>query len=382
MDKRLGIVTAKVNNFDESGVRLLSYYAQEAIWNNQKVLPIIIDSCGGEVYSALAMIDVLKASNLEVITVSLGKTFSAGTLLLSYGKKRYATDNANLMIHEASNGGYGTATEMEAKAKQLKKVSNQMLELMSKNIGQAKDYFKILLKANDNQDLFMTAEEAKEIGLVTDIGYPAIADIFPEEVDLQEIESESESEDANLKILMKYTEPNFNFLNKQEEKEEIMDLNAIKAKLDDKAKKVIEELENKPTALQLELDKVKVDLQGYQQKITALEEEKNKLSEEADKDFITLAVANGKITKKDEVEELETLSALSGEKKQKYKNRILARASILPNDEIPNYGEKEYVEGSFQAKFQAFAKKEGIDLKDPKKLLEAQIQFAKNGGQN
>lgn len=380
MDKRLGIVTARVNNFDESGVRLLSYYAQEAIWNNQKVLPIIIDSCGGEVYSAFAMIDVLKASGLEVITVSLGKTFSAGTLLLSFGKKRYATENAELMIHEASSGTWGTASEVEVKSKQLKKLSDKMLELMATNCDQSKDYFKILLKANDNKDLFMNAEEAKEINLITDIGYPAIADIFPDEVNLKEIQSESEGEDANLKILMKYTEPNFNFLNKQEEKEEIMDLNAIKAKLDDKAKKVIEELEEKPTALQIELDKAKAEVREKEQKITALEEEKNKLSEQADKDFIASAVASGKITKKDESDELEILGALSGDKKQKYKDKLLARASVIPNDEIPDFNEKKFTEGSIQAQLESIAKKLSLDLKDPSQLVKAQLELAINGG--
>lgn len=380
MDKRLKVVTAQVNEFNSSGVRLLKYYIQDAIYNGQKVLPIVIDSCGGEVYSALAMIDALKASGLKAITISTGKTFSAGTLLLSYGEKRYGTENTDLMIHEASNGAYGTATEMEAKAKQLKKVSDKMLEMMAKNINQSKDYFKILLKANDNQDLYMSATEAKDIGLLTDIGYPALADIFPEEIDLQEIESESEGEDANLKILMKYTEPNFNFLNKQEEKKEIMDLNAIKAKLDDKAKKVIEELENKPTALQIELDKAKADLQGYEQKITALEEEKNKLSEQADKDFIASAVASGKITKKDEADELEILGALSGDKKQKYKDKLLARASVIPNDEIPDFNEKKFTEGSIQAQLESIAKKLSLDLKDPSQLVKAQLELAVNGG--
>ena len=69
MDKRLKVVTAQVNEFTASGVRLLKYYIQDAIYNGQKTLPIVIDSCGGEVYSALAMIDALKASTKALVSL-------------------------------------------------------------------------------------------------------------------------------------------------------------------------------------------------------------------------------------------------------------------------------------------------------------------------
>lgn len=81
-------VTARVNEFDEFASRMLSYNITEAKLNNQKSLPVVIDSYGGEVYSLMGMVDLLTNSGLDIITIATSKAMSCGAFFTCNRQKK------------------------------------------------------------------------------------------------------------------------------------------------------------------------------------------------------------------------------------------------------------------------------------------------------
>ena len=75
----------------------------------QKVIPVVIDSYGGQVYSLMSMIAAIESAELPVATIVEGKAMSCGAVLLSFGEQgmRFADPHATVMIHDVSSGGYG-----------------------------------------------------------------------------------------------------------------------------------------------------------------------------------------------------------------------------------------------------------------------------------
>lgn len=380
-DKRLDVVTAYVTNIDDWGVRILSYYIQEAIYKKQKVLPIIIDSYGGEVYAALSMLDSLKASGLEIITISKGKTMSAGTLLLSIGSKRYATENSTLMIHEASAGGHGTASAMANGAKHVKDMSNKMFDLMAENCNKPKGFFQDLVKQNDNQDLFMTAQEALNSGLITDIGYPSIAEIFPETPDIPEIESENQND--RLKILMSYSLPQKKDINNQVQEVQVVDLQSLKASLKPDQIKPIEALENQLLEAQKKesslINSVAEKEKQLSDIVAAHEKKLADIEANNDKTFLDSLKASSKLSQADYDSELSILASLSGNEKAKnaYKAKLSASSSVVPKQVGINEQDADLSNENLGKKIVAYAQANGLNLaKDYEKARQAVL----NGG--
>jgi ATP-dependent Clp protease protease subunit len=135
--------------------------------NPKKEISLYINSPGGVVTSGLAMYDTMQYIRPEISTVCVGLAASAGSLLLTAGRKgkRFSLPNSNIMIHQPSGGFQGQASDIEIHAKEILKTRDRLNRIYVKHTGQ--DLPKIELAME--RDRFMTPDEAKEFGLIDEV---------------------------------------------------------------------------------------------------------------------------------------------------------------------------------------------------------------------
>jgi ATP-dependent Clp protease protease subunit len=123
-----------------------------------------INSPGGIVTSGLAIYDTMQYIKSPVITLCMGMAASMGSFLLMAGEKgqRIALPNSRIMVHQPSGGFSGKATDIQRHAEDIIKTKRRLNELYAKHTGQPIEKVEETL----DRDYFMTAEEAKEWGLV------------------------------------------------------------------------------------------------------------------------------------------------------------------------------------------------------------------------
>ncbi|MDA0782179.1 MAG: ATP-dependent Clp endopeptidase proteolytic subunit ClpP [Proteobacteria bacterium] len=132
--------------------------------NPDKDIYMYINSPGGVVTSGMAMYDTMQYIKPDVCTLCVGQAASMGSLLLTAGAKgkRFILPNARVMIHQPSGGFQGQATDMEIHVKEILEIKKRLNQLYVKHTGKS---LTVIEKAME-RDNFMTAESAKEFGLV------------------------------------------------------------------------------------------------------------------------------------------------------------------------------------------------------------------------
>lgn len=135
--------------------------------NPSKEISLYINSPGGSVSSAMAIYDTMQFVKSDVRTLCLGQAASAGALLLAAGThgKRQCLPHSTVMIHQILGGYQGQGTDIQIHAKQTKRVSDQLTEILAKHTG--KSFGQI--ERDTNRDYFLTPEEALEYGLIDSI---------------------------------------------------------------------------------------------------------------------------------------------------------------------------------------------------------------------
>lgn len=167
-------VVVRVNKFDEDSARHFMHEMQRADFNKQSVIPVLIDSYGGQVYSLMAMVDVIKKSKKPVATVVTGKAMSCGAILFSCGTEgmRFVSPHATIMIHDASLLSLGKVEEIKADANEVDRLNKVGYRLMAQNCGQPESYFLDLVHERGHADWFLDAEDAKKHNLANHIRIP------------------------------------------------------------------------------------------------------------------------------------------------------------------------------------------------------------------
>ena len=142
----------------------------------QDVIPIVIDSYGGQVFSLLPMWDVIDAckKSKKIITIASGKAVSCGAALFTAGDLRYVEPGAEVMVHEVSAAAWGKNVEVQADAEHIKKLNARVLNKMSTNIGKSPGYFADKIHDRGHTDWWMEAQEALDVGIATNVGCPNI----------------------------------------------------------------------------------------------------------------------------------------------------------------------------------------------------------------
>ena len=167
-------VIIRVNKFDEASAKEFSNRMAAAQSTGQKVVPVVIDSYGGQVYSLMSMISAINSSELPVATIVEGKAMSFGAVLLSCGEQglRFADPNATIMIHDVSSGGRGKIEELKADVAEAERLDEKIFTMMARNCGKKDDYFKKKVFSKKHADWFMDAQEAKRHGLINHLRVP------------------------------------------------------------------------------------------------------------------------------------------------------------------------------------------------------------------
>ena len=130
----------------------------------KKQINVYINSPGGSVTAGLAIYDTMQFVKCPIATYCIGQAASMGAVLLTAGTKglRHALPNARIMIHQPSGGAEGKATDIEITAKEILRLKEVLNGILAKHSGK-----KMADVVNDTErDYFMSAEEAKEWGLI------------------------------------------------------------------------------------------------------------------------------------------------------------------------------------------------------------------------
>ena len=127
-----------------------------------KDIQLYINSPGGS-----AIYDTMQYIKCDVSTVCIGMAASMGAFLLSGGKKgkRFALPNAEIMIHQPSGGAQGQATEIQIAAEHILRTKKKLNEILAANTGKPLE----VIQQDTERDNFMSAEEAKEYGLIDEV---------------------------------------------------------------------------------------------------------------------------------------------------------------------------------------------------------------------
>ena len=130
----------------------------------EKDIHLYINSPGGSVTAGMAIYDTMQYIKCDVSTICIGMAASMGSFLLAGGAKgkRFALPNSEIMIHQPSGGAQGQATEIKIVAEHILKTRHKLNTILAQNTGQSLERIEI----DTERDNFMSAEEAKEYGLV------------------------------------------------------------------------------------------------------------------------------------------------------------------------------------------------------------------------
>ena len=162
LNDRIVMLSEEVNDTTASLIvaQLLYLEAQDP----DKDIQFYINSPGGSITSGMAIYDTMQYIKCDVSTICIGMAASMGAFLLSSGAKgkRIALPNAEIMIHQPLGGFQGQATDIEIHAQRILQIKDKLSRILAENCG--KDFETV--RADCERDNFMTAEEARDYGLI------------------------------------------------------------------------------------------------------------------------------------------------------------------------------------------------------------------------
>ena len=162
---RIIMLSGEVNDqmADSIIAQLLFLDAQD----NTKDIYMYINSPGGVITSGMAIVDTMNFIKSPVSTIATGMAASMASIILAEGEKgkRFAPPHATVLIHQPLGGAQGQATEIQIAAEEILKTRKMINELLAKDSGQDIE----TIKRDTERDHYMTAQEAKDYGLIDDI---------------------------------------------------------------------------------------------------------------------------------------------------------------------------------------------------------------------
>ncbi|WP_234193869.1 ATP-dependent Clp endopeptidase proteolytic subunit ClpP [Pseudacidovorax sp. NFM-22] len=135
--------------------------------NPDKDISLYINSPGGSVTAGMSIFDTMQFIKPDVSTMCLGFAASMGAFLLAAGApgKRYSLPNSKVMIHQVLGGARGQATDIEIQARDILRTKDQMNRILAERTGQPLEK----IKNDTERDYYMTADEAKDYGIVDQV---------------------------------------------------------------------------------------------------------------------------------------------------------------------------------------------------------------------
>ena len=169
-------VIIRVRRFDETAAKDFATLMMKAQNTGQPIVPVIIDSYGGQVYSLMSMISDIRHSRIPVATIVQGKAMSCGALLFSFGAEghRYMDPDATLMIHDVSSMNWGKVEEVKASADETARLNKKVYQMMAQNCGKRKNYFLDIIHEKGHADWFLEGDEAVKHSLANHLHVPEL----------------------------------------------------------------------------------------------------------------------------------------------------------------------------------------------------------------
>lgn len=135
--------------------------------DSKKEIQLYLNTPGGSVTAGMAVYDTMQYVKPPVSTICVGMAASMGAVLLAAGKKgkRFALPNAEIMLHQVMGGVEGQAIEIEITARQIVKIKDKINKILMKHTGQKREK----IERDTDRDFYLTAEDAKEYGIVDQI---------------------------------------------------------------------------------------------------------------------------------------------------------------------------------------------------------------------
>jgi ATP-dependent Clp protease protease subunit len=135
--------------------------------DSEKDIQLYINSPGGSVYAGMAIYDTMQQIRPDVVTICFGLAASMGAFLLTAGAagKRMSLPDSRIMIHQPLGGAQGQAIDIEIQAREILYIKAKLNQLMSQHTGQPLER----IEADTERDFFMSAEEAKNYGLIDQV---------------------------------------------------------------------------------------------------------------------------------------------------------------------------------------------------------------------
>ena len=165
LKERIIFLTGQINDNVASLVtaQLLFLEAEDP----KKEIYLYINSPGGLVTAGLGIYDTMQYVKPDISTLCIGQAASMGSFLLAAGTKgkRFSLPNSRVMVHQPSAGFQGQVTDIEIHANEVSSLKNGLNEIYSKHTGKSVDEVKSALE----RDNFMTAEVAKDFGLIDEV---------------------------------------------------------------------------------------------------------------------------------------------------------------------------------------------------------------------
>lgn len=170
-------IVIRVNKINEEFARKFDKQISDAHETGQPIIPIVIDSYGGDVYALMSMVSSLRHAQLPIATIVEGKAMSAGTILFSCGSEgyRFMDKDASIMIHHSWGEQFGNTKELKSAAQETERINNRIFKIMANNCGKDDQYFLKLLHEKANAEWYMDAEEAKYHNLANHLRVPSLS---------------------------------------------------------------------------------------------------------------------------------------------------------------------------------------------------------------
>ena len=152
------------DNVANSSVAQMLFLAAE---DPDKDISLYINSPGGSITAGMAIYDTMQFIKPDVSTICVGMAASMGAFLLAAGSegKRYGLPNSEVMIHQPLGGTQGQASDIEIHAKRIIEMREKINQILADRTGQPLD----VIQRDTDRDNFMSAEKAKEYGLIDEV---------------------------------------------------------------------------------------------------------------------------------------------------------------------------------------------------------------------
>jgi len=162
LKNRIVLVSTPIN--DQTASLIVAQLIHLSNEDPEAPIQMYISSPGGVVYAGLGIYDTMKMIPNQINTIAVGFTASFGTVLLTAGSKghRYALPNATIHMHQPLGGAQGQASDIEIQANEILRLKKRLNEILADSTGQPIEK----INEDTNRDVYMTAEQAVEYGLI------------------------------------------------------------------------------------------------------------------------------------------------------------------------------------------------------------------------